>query len=71
MCSTAVRRIDKATTSAAVLLGAPYYEVLVDELELLRNIRTAELQIDGAGPAIDRGDAPVREALDLPAGSYR
>ena len=37
--------------SAAVLLSASAYEALVDELELLRDIRTAELQID-AGQAI-------------------
>ena len=45
--------------SAAVLLGASDYEALVDELELLRDIRTAELQID-AGQAISHEEVERR-----------
>ena len=52
--------------SAAVLLGASDYEALVDELELLRDIRTAELQID-AGRAISHEEVERRLSERLSA----
>ncbi|MCH8813306.1 MAG: type II toxin-antitoxin system Phd/YefM family antitoxin [Gemmatimonadetes bacterium] len=52
--------------SAAVLLGVSDYEALVDELELLRDIRTAELQID-AGQAVSHDEVERRLSERLSA----
>jgi antitoxin YefM len=50
--------------SAAVLLGAPEYEALIDELELLRDVRTAEGQIDsGEGVPHEEVERRLRNRL--------
>jgi antitoxin YefM len=54
--------------SAAVLLGASDYESLVDELDLLRDIRGAELQID-AGRGIPQDEVERRLTARLNARS--
>ena len=44
--------------SAAVVVGIETYEALLDELELLRDVRKGEKQID-AGKGISQGKAKV------------
>ena len=44
--------------SAAVVIGVETYEALLDELELLRDVRKGEKQID-AGKGISQGKAKV------------
>ena len=48
----------------AVLIGAAEYEELVEELELLRDVRTAESQIDaGEGVAQSEVESRLTERL--------
>ncbi len=45
--------------SAAVLLDVEFYESLVDEVALLRDLRTAEAQLD-AGMAVPHEEVEAR-----------
>jgi antitoxin YefM len=50
---------------AAVLLGAADYEQLIDELEVLRDLRSAEAQVDtGEGVPHDEATASLRARMD-------
>jgi antitoxin YefM len=50
--------------SAAVLLGISDYEALLDEVDLLRDIRTAEAQLEaGKGVSNTRAKADLKRRL--------
>jgi len=54
---------------AAVLLGAAEYEALLDELELLRDVRNAEDQIDsGQGITHEQAVERLRDRLKAKLG---